>query len=267
MVLLLRRFFFCVLIISLPCATRAQQYVVDTLAANPNIACPVSIAFSPDNSGKFFFTEKSSGRVRISNQNGLAPRPFVTVPVKGSGEQGLLGLALHPEYPDSPFVYAFFTRPGDGWNVVVLYRDSAGVGVKPLPLLVIPCASSNHNGGSMHFGPDKKLYVTIGDDESPGNSQSTGAANLHGKILRLNPDGSIPPDNPWRGKPFWSIGLRNSSGFTFDQQTGIMYCTENGPGCNDEVNRVPAGGNLGWPSDFNQTTCAYLGNPEYVPPL
>ena len=107
---LVQRFIFTVLVLLLPFATRAQQYVVDTLAANPNIAFPVCIAFSPDNSGKFFFTEKNNGRVRIFNQGALLLTPFTTVSVVGSGEQGLLGMALHPDYPDSPFVYIFYTR-------------------------------------------------------------------------------------------------------------------------------------------------------------
>ena len=264
---LLRRFIFCVLIFSFPRAARAQEYVVDTLAASPNIALPVSMAFSPDNSGKFFFTEKDNGRVRVFNHGALAPTPFVTVPVYGHGEQGLLGITLHPDYPDSPFVYIFYTRPRDAWNVVVRFRDSSGRGVKPVTILVSPQTASDHNSGNIHFGPDKKLYVSLGDDAVPGNSQDTSARNLHGKILRLNLDGSIPSDNPWIGRPFWSIGHRNSFDFTFDQQTGRIYCTENGPSCNDEVDRVPPGGNLGWPSDFNQTTCVYLESPDFVSPL
>ena len=110
-------------------AARAQQYVVDTLAASPNIASPASIAFSPDNSGKFFFTEKNNGRVRIFDQGLLQPVPFVTVPVTNPGEQGLLGIAFHPNYPDSPFVYIYYTRSRDRYNNVVRFRDSSNIGV------------------------------------------------------------------------------------------------------------------------------------------
>jgi glucose/arabinose dehydrogenase len=264
MVRLVQRFIFCVLILFLPLATRAQQYVVDTLAANPNIAFPVSIAFSPDNSGKFFFTEKNNGRVRIVDQGTLLPIPFTTVAVVGSGEQGLLGVTLHPDYPDSPFVYIFYTRSSDAWNIVVRYRDSSNIGIQPVTILVNPHTASNHNGGNIHFGPDRKLYVTLGDNASSGNSQDSSATNLHGKILRLNFDGSIPADNPWPGRPFWSIGHRNSFDFAFDAQTGKMYCSENGPSCDDEVNRVPRGANMGWPIEGN---CTYTNNPGYVRPL
>jgi len=249
----------------------AQPYRVDTLASSPQIALPVAIAFTPGNSGKFFFTEKNNGRVRIVDEEGtLQPTPFLTLGVTGSGEQGLLGIDIHPAYPDSPFVYVFFTRSTAGGgtrdNMVVRYADSLGTGVEPDTIVVVPRdnAAGNHNGGNIHFGPDGKLYITIGDYASTGNSQDTSAANLRGKILRLNVDGSIPTDNPFPGRPFWSIGHRNSFDFTFDPLTGTMYCTENGPSCNDEVNRVPRRGNMGWPVDGN---CSYSGNAGYVRPL
>lgn len=248
----------------------AQQYRLDTLAVSPATSQPVAIAFVPDGSGKFFFTEKTTGRVRIYENNSLLPDPFLTVSVTSSGEQGLLGITVHPEYPDSPYVYIFFTRStatgGTRDNMVVRYTDSSNVGIRPDTVVVVPRnnTASNHNGGNVHFGPDGKLYVTFGEYATTSNSQDTLAGNLRGKILRLNPDGSIPADNPWPGKAFWSIGHRNSFDFTFDALTGLMYSTENGPSCNDEVNFVPRGGNLGWPVDGN---CTYGGNPLYVRPL
>jgi len=255
--------FISIILTLCPAPAFAQEYVVDTLAANPNIAFPVAIVFTPDNSGKFFFTEKNNGRVRIYDQTGLRTNPFVTVGVTSSGEQGLLGIAIHP---DSPYVYIYYTRSGDRANMVVRYRDSSNIGVDPDTLMVVPRLSgaTNHNGGNLHFAQDKKLYVTIGEYAVTSNSQDTTATNLRGKILRLNPDGSIPSDNPWPGKPFWSIGHRNSFDFTFDALTSKMYCSENGPSCNDEVNRVPRGANMGWPLDGN---CVYSGNPIYTRPL
>lgn len=244
----------------------AQQYVLDTLAGSPNIALPVVIAFSPDNSGKFFFTEKNSGRVMIYDQTGLRTNPFLTLAITNDTEQGLLGIALHPEYPDSPYVYVFFTRTGDRANQVVRYRDAGNVGVEPDTIVVVPRlnAGPTHNGGNVHFGPDGKLYVTFGDNAFSANAQDTSATNLRGKIVRLNLDGSIPADNPFPGKPFWSIGHRNSFDFTFDPLTGKMYCSENGPQCDDEVNRVPRGANMGWPVEGN---CTYTNNPLYTRPL
>lgn len=244
----------------------AQQYVVDTLAQSPTVALPTCMVFTRDGSGNFFFTEKNTGNVRIYHNGAVRATPFATLAVTGSGEQGLLGIDLHPQYPDSPFVYVQYTRSGDRANVVARLRDSSGFGVDPRLIVVCPRTNTatNHNGGNCHFGPDGKLYVSFGDYATSSNSQDSSAGNLRGKILRLNPNGSIPPDNPVLGTPFWSTGHRNSFDMTFDALTGKMYSTENGPGCNDEVNYVPARGNLGWPTEGN---CTYTNNPAYVRPL
>lgn len=244
----------------------AQQYRLDTLAQAPAVALPVCMAFTPERIPRFFFTEKNTGNVKIFEYGAVRPTPFATFSVTSSGEQGLLGIALHPQYPDSPFVYVQYTRSGDRANVVVRLRDSSGIGVDPRTIVVCTRinTATNHNGGNCHFGPDGKLYVTFGDNATSTNAQDSTATNLRGKILRLNPDGSIPPDNPFAGTPFWSIGHRNSFDFTFDPLTGIMYCTENGPSCDDEVNRVPPRGNMGWPIEGN---CSYTNDPRYVRPL
>ncbi len=244
----------------------AQQYRLDTLAQSPAVALPVCMAFTSERIPRFFFTEKNTGNIKIFEQGAVRPTPFATLSVTTSGEQGLLGIALHPQYPDSPFVYVQYTRSGDRANVVVRLRDSSGIGVDPRTIVVCTRinTATNHNGGNCHFGPDGKLYVSFGDNATSSNAQDSTPTNLRGKILRLNPDGSIPPDNPFAGTPFWSIGHRNSFDFTFDPVTGIMYCTENGPSCDDEVNRVPARGNMGWPVEGN---CTYTNNPAYVRPL
>jgi aldose sugar dehydrogenase len=262
---------FCLVVPILLHHAAAQEFQVDTLASSPQIALPVAIAFVPGSSGRFFFTEKNTGRVRTVNEEGLVdPSPFITLAVTSTGEQGLLGIDVHPSWPDSPFVYCFFTRSTAGGgtrdNMVVRFTDSLGVGVHHDTIFVIPRANAatNHNGGNIHFGPDGKLYVSVGDNATSGTAQDSTPANPRGKILRLNPDGSIPPDNPFAGTPFWSIGHRNSFDFTFDPLTGLLYCTENGPSCNDEVNLVPPRANMGWPIDGN---CTYSGDGAFVKPL
>ena len=124
-------------------------------------------------------------------------------------------------------------------------KNGHGTGMKVL--LSQPASSDPyHNGGRILFGPDKKLFVFIGDGHSSANAQNLSGGNLRGKLLRINPNGSVPSDNPTAGSKVFSFGHRNSYGFTFDPATGSIWETENGPECNDEINRPVAGGNYSW---------------------
>jgi glucose/arabinose dehydrogenase len=248
---LIRLLFILFVTLTLFCVPAAgQQYRLDTLARAPNVQYPVSLAYPPDGTDRFFFTEKNSGRVRVYD-HGLQSEPFVTVPVEDEGEQGLLGLAFHPAYPDTPYVYLFYTRRLDRFNVVERYRDSSGTGVDPKLVLVIPRRDEGvtNNGGAILFGPDHTLYVGVGDHGTvPAHAQDiVTRRNYFGKILRINEDGSIPADNPIPGSPIWAFGVRNPQGLTFDSETGILYCTDGGAHDRNEVNRVSRGANLGWP--------------------
>lgn len=249
MVSLLLRLTFILLVVLSP-AVRAQQFRVDTLARSPQMQFPTSIAFVPGGDGAFFFCEKNSGRVR-AYQGGLRSDPFVTVPVDDEGEQGLLGVAIHPQYPDSPYVYVYYVRAVDRANVLERYEDRKGVGVSPLQLLFIPRRdeATGNNGGKMAFGPDGKLYLAVGDHGvRASNAQDTlGGRNLRGKILRLNPDGSIPADNVMPLRYFWALGLRDPGGLAFDPSTQEMFVTEGGTLHPNELVAVPRGANLGWP--------------------
>lgn len=251
------------------CTTRnvlAQHYKLDTLARSPVVALPVAIAFAPGGEVKFFFTEKNTGNIRIVEKGRIRFAPFATMRVTSVGEQGLHGVAVHPSYPDSPFVYVQFTRSGDRANVVMRLRDSSGYGVDPRLVVLAQRvkASTANNGGSLRFGPDGMLYCSFGDHGTPLNAQDSTASNILGKILRLNPNGSVPRDNPFGPKAFWSLGHRNSAHFAFDPLTGKMYCTEGGANCNNEVNYVPPRANLGWPKDGN---CNYTDDPALMQPV
>ena len=160
------------------------------------------------------------------------------------GDQGLLGLALHRSYPTDGRLWAFVTRDvsGTARNQLVRIRaDGSGFTV----LRSFPTAELR-DGGRIMFGPDGKLYVVVGDNESPGLAQNL--AVLAGKVLRLNADGTVPSDNPRAGSPVIGYGFRNSFGFTFDPQNGRLWATDNGPECNDEINLVPRFtlNNFGW---------------------
>lgn len=239
------------------CCLHAQPFQVDTVARAPAAQYPVSLAFAPPTEGKLFFTEKISGRVRVIDKDGLRPSPFVTVAVESEGEQGLLGVAVHPLYPDSPYVYITYTDHATRSTTLARYRDSAGTGKDPAVLLSIPRTDglSVNNGGSIRFGPDGKLYVSVGDHGSHfDDAQDVDSWDNHyGKILRLNSDGSVPQDNPFPGKPTWSYGHRNVLGFDVDPLTGVIYCTDDGPRYPNTVNRVPRGANLGWPEEQEGT--------------
>ena len=210
-----------------------------------NLANPVGFTFTP--TGRLVYLERNTGWLRFRNlQTGIDHRVHRVSNVNFDGERGALGVAVHPGWPTQPFVYVFVTRNtsvGLRNQVLRIKVQNGRVGVRKL-LSVAAGPASNHNGGRILFGPDKKLYVVIGDNAVSANSQDR-TGNLRGKILRLNPDGSIPANNPF-GKRIWAYGIRNSIGFAFDPQNGRLWESENGPSCNDEVNRIVRGGNHGW---------------------
>jgi glucose/arabinose dehydrogenase len=131
------------------------------------------------------------------------------------------------------------------------------VGVSRKTLLKDPTNRTAHNGGRILFGPDGMLYVAVGEHTFPTNSQNLD--NPAGKIHRMTPDGAVPADNPFPGSTIWAYGVRNSFGFTFDPATGRLWDTDNGPECNDEVNRILKGANYSWGENFN---CALSPAPQ-----
>src|SRR3989454_10365890 len=217
---------------------------------------PIALAFSSD--GRIFFAEKDTGSIRIvylANRT-LLPRPFYTLPnTQNTGERGLLGLALDPGFPATPYVYAYQTyndlANGTIYNRIVRILASGNTGVSYTVILRMPPLSSatNHNGGVIAFGPDGKLYAVVGENANPSLSQDP--MSPMGKVLRMYSNGSAPPDNPFYNNPAWynltyTYGHRNMFGLAFHPITGRVYVTENGPNCNDEVNLLAAGSNYGW---------------------
>jgi glucose/arabinose dehydrogenase len=217
----------------------------------PGLNFPVGMSLAPD--GRVFFNERLTGKIRIINQQWqLVNTPFCQLSVATNGEQGLLGLTLDPNFAQNHFVYVYYTEAGAARNRVVRYTEVSGLCTGQTTILDTLPVNSFHNGGIIQFGPDGKLYVIIGDAGIMANSQDL--MSLAGKILRVNPDGSAPSDNPFfsnanvNAKKVFSLGHRNSYGFGFHSHTGHLWETENGPQDSDEINRVVAGGNYGWPT-------------------
>jgi glucose/arabinose dehydrogenase len=243
-----------------------QEFRVEQVTA-ANFA--VRLAFAPD--GRLFFNELRTGNVRIVQNGVLQAQPFVSLNVETAGERGLLGIALDPAFASNGFVYLYYSAPA-GVHRLVRYRDAGGVGTDATVLVDNLPSTTNHNGGNIGFGADGKLYLSVGDNQDPANSQDQNSVS--GKILRFNPDGSIPADNPFgAGNPVFAMGLRNSFDFTFHPQLPFtMFASENGPNCDDEINRIVAGGNYGWRPSYtcgdtsaNFTTPVARINPVIAP--
>jgi len=172
---------------------------------------------------------------------GAAPETVATVPgVVAGGEGGLLGLAASPTYAQDNYLYAYLTAASD--NRIVRFRLSAPQTVEPI--LTGLAKASIHDGGRIKFGPDGMLYAGVGDAGNTANAQNQQSRN--GKILRMRPDGGVPPDNPFPGSLVYTLGHRNVQGLAWDAQ-GRMFATEFGQNTWDEVNQIVAGGNYGWP--------------------
>ena len=235
------------LLIAIPIAY-AQDYPeygvnVETIASNLSI--PWSIDFAPD--GRIFFTERTGQLWVIKDMN--KPQSIMSLDVAG-GEGGLLGIVLDPKFEQNHYVYLYFTYNEffETKNKVVRYVESYNT-LREDKVIVEPFAgASYHDGGRMKFGPDGKLYVTTGDAGIPSTSQNKDT--LVGKILRINPDGTIPKDNPF-GNAVYSMGHRNPQGIDWNAN-GTMFATEHGPSgwrgtAHDEINKIVPGGNYGWP--------------------
>src|SRR5436190_4335110 len=203
-------------------------------------------------------TGEQECNVRLFANGALQPDPVITFSVSTCSERGLLGIAIDPNFSANHYIYVYYTAGpqecGTTQNRVVRFVENNGVGSNPVELFSSVQMAGNHDGGNVHFGPDGKLYITIGDNANAPNSQNVSVKN--GKMHRINPDGSMPTDNPHFNQPdalpsLYAMGLRNSFDFTFDPVVrGRIFASENGPGCDDEMNRIEAGFNYGWRGDY-----------------
>ena len=219
------------------------------------LSSPTAMAVAPD--GRIFIAQQG-GALRVVKNGALLAQPFLTLSVDSNGERGLLGIAFDPDFASNAFIYLYYTTASSPHNRVSRFTASAAnpdvvAAGSEVQLLNLPNLSSatNHNGGAMHFGTDGKLYIAVGENANGANAQSLGTPL--GKILRINPDGSIPSDNPFLAqttginRSVWAMGLRNPFTFAIDRSNGRIHLNDVGQDSWEEVNLGVAGSNYGWP--------------------
>ena len=197
---------------------------------------PTGIAFLSD--GTMLFNERK-GVIHRADADGGSVETLAEVPTVIQGETGLLGITPSP---DENSIYVFATELDGESNTVWRVASTGG---EPERVVTGMAASFYHNGGGVAFDEDGMLLVSNGEEHDSGIAQDPDA--LGGKVYRFTPDGDVPSDNPFGDSPALAIGLRNPYGLTVDPETGMPWVTENGPSEYDEVNRIVAGGNYGWP--------------------
>ncbi|GAA0376938.1 PQQ-dependent sugar dehydrogenase [Microbispora corallina] len=218
-----------------------------------DLAVPWAIAFLPG--GDALVTERDSARLLRVSPDGRVRRVAVVDGVDPSGEGGLLGVAVSPDFATDHRVFLYVTSAGD--NRVVRYRYDGGLS-DPVPIVTGIPKGTIHNGGRLAFGPDGYLYASTGETGERGLAQDKGS--LGGKILRMTADGRPAPGNPF-GTLMWTYGHRNVQGMAWDGH-GHMYASEFGQNTYDEINLIEKGRNYGWPE-----VEGVGGRPGYTDPL
>ena len=233
---------------------------------------PTAMAFVPD--GRIFVTEQG-GALRVIKNGTLLTTPFIQLTVDATGERGLIGIALDPNFSTNQYVYLYHTVPGSpAHNRISRYTangDVALTGSEAVILDLTPLSSAtNHNGGAMCFGLDGKLYVGVGENANGANAQNLD--NYLGKVLRINSDGSAPADNPFptgseSRKRIWSYGLRNPYTIAIQPGTGRIFVNDVGQSTWEEINdATTAGLNFGWPNAEGTSSNSAYTNPVFAYP-
>ncbi len=263
------------------------------------LATPLFMTHADDGSGRLFIVQQG-GKIRVLQPGSTTPTDFLDISTRTSpfpyGERGLLGLAFHPNYENNRRFFVYYTRVGDGAIQIAEYQASAFnpdvADTTEKIIITIPHPNnSNHNGGTVAFGPDGYLYAGPGDGGS-GNDPPSNAQNINqllGKIIRLdidnmpsgqNPQYNIPPDNPYVGiagaDEIYAIGMRNPYRFSFDREgTGQLWAADVGQGSIEEVDIITLGGNYGWRvyegtscTNLEAAKCANGSEPiQHIPPI
>jgi glucose/arabinose dehydrogenase len=227
------------------------QILVETVARG--LDHPWGLAFLHD--GRMLVTERA-GHLRVVSPDGQVSPPLVGVPRVHVGEGGLLDVVLDPKFAENSLVYLSYVEPREGGAATAAGRahlNAANTALENFQVIFRQqpaVANANHFGSRLVFAPDGKLFVSTGDRGNSDLAQDL-STDL-GKLIRINPDGSVPPDNPFtrreRARPeIWSYGHRNIQGLTFHPDTGALWEGEFGPTGGDEINIIEPGCNYGWP--------------------
>ena len=241
-----------------------QQVLVANGISNPTV-----MAFAPD--GRLFVAQQT-GALRIIENGVLLSTPAITLSVNASGERGLLGIAFDPDFNNNHFIYLYYTLSSAANNRISRFTVSGNT-IAPASESVVlnldPLSgATNHNGGTIQFGPDGKLYVGVGENANTLHSQNLDT--YHGKILRINPDGSVPAGNPFTGtsaqrQRVWEYGMRNPYTLTIQPGTGRIFVNDVGQNTWEEVNDCTVGGlNYGWPTAEGNSSNPAFTNPVYA---
>jgi len=242
-----------------PAACSAEDRVVDTEIGKIKVETlatglehPWGMAFLPD--GRMLVTERA-GRLRILTSDGTLSEPLTGVPeVVAKGQGGLLDVALDPKFDETKLVYLTFSEPGDGGAGTAVARgrltDGGLEDVQVIFRQTPKVSGGNHFGGRLAFTPDGKLFVTLGERFKFDPAQDL-TSHL-GKVVRINPDGSVPADNPFISQQdaqpeIWSYGHRNPQGAAINPESGKLWISEFGPKGGDELNIPAPGADYGWP--------------------
>ena len=236
------------------------------LVAN-GISNPTVMAFAPD--GRLFVAQQT-GALRIIENGVLLGTPAITLSVNASGERGLLGIAFDPDFTNNNFIYLYYTLSSAANNRIsrfTLNGNTISPASESVVLNLDPLSgATNHNGGTIQFGLDGKLYVGVGENANTAHAQNLDT--YHGKILRINSDGSVPPGNPFttgtaQRQRVWEYGMRNPYTLTIQPGTGRIFVNDVGQNAWEEINDCTTGGlNYGWP-----TAEGMSGNPAFTNPI
>lgn len=275
-----------------PAVPTNNTFTLDIEPIATGLTRPIFVAHAGDDSGRLFLVEQP-GRIRVFENGAVNPTPFLDVADKittRGNEQGLLGLAFHPDYKNNGLFFINYSAAANGDNIIERYHVSDDPNVADAGsgrvILTIPGAEPNHNGGDIAFGPDGYLYIATGDGGGAGDrhgSIGNGQAlnTLLGKILRIDVNAdtyTVPEDNPLVNTAdalpeIWTYGWRNPWRFSFDRATGDMYIGDVGQSSIEEISFQPAGeggGNYGW-RIMEGNDCyddsANCGSPDLIAPI